>query len=42
MSDRILVMSDGRMVAELTREEATLESIGAAMTRGKHQVEAGQ
>ena len=40
MSDRILVMSDGRLVAELARGEATLESIGAAMTRGKHQVEA--
>ena len=42
MSDRILVMSDGRLVAELARGEATLESIGAAMTRGKHQVEARQ
>lgn len=42
MSDRILVMSDGRMVAELSREEATLESIGAAMTHGKQQVEAMQ
>ncbi len=36
MSDRILVMSDGRLVAELGRGEATLESIGAAMTHGKH------
>ena len=42
MSDRILVMSDGRMVAELARDEATLESIGAAMTHGKHPTEAGQ
>ena len=42
MSDRILVISDGRMVAELSREEATLESIGAAMTHGKHQLEAVQ
>ncbi len=42
MSDRILVMSDGRMVAELSHDEATLESIGAAMTHGKHQLEAAQ
>ncbi|WP_426425207.1 sugar ABC transporter ATP-binding protein [Bradyrhizobium genosp. A] len=31
MSDRILVMREGRIVAEFSREEATQESIGAAM-----------
>ncbi|MDQ7027813.1 MAG: sugar ABC transporter ATP-binding protein [Anaerolineae bacterium] len=31
MSDRILVMRDGEIVAEFTREEATQQKIGAAM-----------
>jgi rhamnose transport system ATP-binding protein len=35
MSDRILVMREGRIVAEFAREEATQESIGAAMM-GSH------
>ena len=33
MSDRILVMNEGRMVAEIPRQKATLESIGTAMTQ---------
>ncbi len=32
MSDRVLVMSGGRIVAEFGREEATPEAVGAAMT----------
>ena len=35
MSDRILVMSEGHVVSEFSREAATLESIGAAMMHGK-------
>jgi rhamnose transport system ATP-binding protein len=35
MSDRVLVMREGRIVAEFSREEATQESIGAAMM-GSH------
>ncbi|MBR0688253.1 sugar ABC transporter ATP-binding protein [Bradyrhizobium manausense] len=31
MSDRVLVMREGRIVAEFSREEATQQSIGAAM-----------
>jgi rhamnose transport system ATP-binding protein len=31
LSDRILVMREGRMVAELSRDDATSEQIGAAM-----------
>ncbi len=31
MSDRILVMRDGKIVAEYSREEATQEQIGADM-----------
>ena len=31
MSDRVLVMREGRIVAEFTREEATQENIGVAM-----------
>jgi rhamnose transport system ATP-binding protein len=31
MSDRILVMREGRIVAEFSREEATQENVGAAM-----------
>lgn len=39
MSDRILVMREGRIVAEFSRAEATQENIGAAMmssVNGKH------
>ena len=36
MSDRVLVMREGRIVAEFSREEATQESIGAAMM-GSHE-----
>ena len=32
MSDRVLVMNSGRIVAELSRDEATPEAVGAAMT----------
>jgi rhamnose transport system ATP-binding protein len=32
MSDRVVVMSGGRFVAEFSREEATPEAVGAAMT----------
>lgn len=35
MSDRILVMREGRIVAEFSREQATQESVGAAMM-GSH------
>ena len=31
MSDRILVMRQGRLVAEFSRDEATQENVGAAM-----------
>jgi len=36
MSDRVLVMREGRIVAEFSREEASQESIGAAMM-GSHE-----
>ena len=36
MSDRVLVMREGRIVAEFSREAATQESIGAAMM-GSHE-----
>ena len=36
MSDRVLVMREGRIVAEFSREQATQESIGAAMM-GSHE-----
>ena len=32
MSDRILVMNEGRIVADIPRAEATAESVGGAMT----------
>lgn len=35
MSDRILVMQSGKIVAEFTREEATQEKIGTAMMASK-------
>jgi rhamnose transport system ATP-binding protein len=36
MSDRVLVMREGRIVAEFSRQEATQEAIGAAMM-GSHE-----
>lgn len=33
MSDRILVMNSGRIIAELDKDHATPEAVGAAMTR---------
>ncbi len=33
MSDRVLVMNEGRMVASFARAEATPDAVGAAMTR---------
>ena len=36
MSDRVLVMREGRIVAEFSREQATQESVGAAMM-GSHE-----
>jgi ribose transport system ATP-binding protein len=35
MSDRILVMSEGKLAGELTREEATQEKIMHFATGGK-------
>ena len=32
MSDRVLVMNGGRIVAEIDRKDATSETVGAAMT----------
>jgi ABC-type sugar transport system ATPase subunit len=32
MSDRVLVMNGGRIVAEIDRKDATAETVGAAMT----------
>jgi ABC-type sugar transport system ATPase subunit len=32
MSDRVLVMNGGRIVAEIERKDATAETVGAAMT----------
>jgi ABC-type sugar transport system ATPase subunit len=40
MSDRVLVMHGGRLVATLDRAQASPESIGAAMTRASHAEEA--
>jgi rhamnose transport system ATP-binding protein len=34
MSDRVLVMREGRFVAEFTRAEAKPEAVGAAMMGG--------
>ena len=36
MSDRIIVLSEGRLTGEFTREEATQEKIMAAATGGIH------
>jgi rhamnose transport system ATP-binding protein len=41
MSDRVLVMREGRFVAEFARAEATPEAVGAAMMGG-HGAEAGR
>jgi len=35
MSDRVLVMREGRLVAEFSRAEATPEGVGAAMMGGQ-------
>jgi ABC-type sugar transport system ATPase subunit len=35
MADRIIVMREGKQVAELSRKEATQEKIIAAATTGK-------
>ena len=34
MSDRVLVMREGRLVAEFDRADATSEAVGAAMMGG--------
>jgi rhamnose transport system ATP-binding protein len=39
MSDRVLVMREGRLVAEFPREEATQEAAGAAMMGGAESTE---
>ena len=41
MSDRVLVMREGRIVAEFSRAEATPEAVGAAMMGG-HGADAGR
>jgi rhamnose transport system ATP-binding protein len=41
MSDRVLVMREGRLVAEFVRSEAIPEAVGAAMMGG-HGAEAGR
>jgi rhamnose transport system ATP-binding protein len=40
MSDRVLVMREGRIVAEFDRPKATSEAVGAAMMGGESSVEA--
>jgi ABC-type sugar transport system ATPase subunit len=35
MSDRILVVSDGQLIAEFSRDDATQEKIMAAAVTGK-------
>jgi len=39
MSDRVLVMREGRLVAEFDRAEATSEAVGAAMMGGSSSAE---
>jgi rhamnose transport system ATP-binding protein len=39
MSDRVLVMREGRLVAEFDRAQATSEAVGAAMMGGKMNME---
>jgi rhamnose transport system ATP-binding protein len=41
MSDRVLVMRDGRLVAEFARADATPEAVGAAMM-GSRGADAGR
>ena len=41
MSDRVLVMREGRLVAEFSRTETIPEAVGAAMMGG-HGAEAGR
>ena len=41
MSDRVLVMREGRLVAEFSRADATPEAVGAAMM-GSHAADAGR
>jgi ABC-type sugar transport system ATPase subunit len=40
MSDRVLVISNGRVVREFGRADATPESVGAAMTAAAGEAEA--
>ena len=40
MSDRVLVMNGGRIVAEIDRADATSETVGAAMTLAAREAEA--
>jgi rhamnose transport system ATP-binding protein len=39
MSDRVLVMREGRIVAEFSREDATQEAVGTAMMGNHESVE---
>ncbi len=39
MSDRVLVMREGRLVAEFDRADATSETVGAAMMGGTSSAE---
>ena len=39
MSDRVLVMREGRLVAEFERADATSEAVGSAMMGGAASVE---
>ena len=39
MSDRVLVMREGRIVAEFSRAQATSEAVGAAMMGEEPRVE---
>ena len=39
MSDRVLVMREGRLVAEFDRADATSEAVGAAMMGGTSSAE---
>jgi rhamnose transport system ATP-binding protein len=41
MSDRVLVMREGRLVAEFAHADATPEAVGAAMM-GSHGADAGR
>jgi len=39
MSDRVLVMREGRLVAEFARADATSEAVGSAMMGGTSSAE---